>query len=276
MSNPYDDLFNEGPPKNQPAREQLPEVPIPLPQNNEPSKEELDPNNETVNPIELGKETLDEILDYNAAFNQKAEEFSKLLSELSAIDHKENTGILQYFVVIPEKGRPENLQDEKIYNALLSSKFERVIAPMAELANIHLEAIKRFNEDIDDDYYSIEQSDGVVQINKKLALEGINLQRKILADAAESLSILETALEVSEGRLRDYINTGGTNNISAAEVALLTQKRSTLTRGLLHQFDYSFFTINLLDKTALTFGVHLKETSAQYVNKLARAFEISS
>lgn len=256
MSNPYDDIFNEGTPQKQKPEEQFPDAPIPPP-NPEPSKEPLD-----------------EILELNTQFNQEAEAFSRLLSETSVIDHKENTGILQYFVVIPEKNRPDNLADERIYHGLLKRKFEAIITPMVKLATIHREAIKTFNENIDDEYYSVEQSDGQVKINKTIALDGINLQRKVLADAANHLKILDTALEVSEGRLSNYVNAGGTDNISAAELAIIAQKRTTLTRGLNHQFDYSFFTINLLDKTALTFGVHMKETSAQYLNNLSKAFAV--
>lgn len=255
MPNPYDDIFDDGTPRDQ-QDEQLPVPPTPPPTNNP------------------GKEPLDEILELNNQFNQEAEAFSRLLSDTSVIDHKENTGILQYFVVIPEKNRPDNLADERIYHALLKRKFEAIITPMVQLAKIHKAAIKTFNENIDDEYYSVEQSDGQVKINKTIALDGINLQRKVLADAASHLSILDTALEVSEGRLGNYVNAGGTDNISAAELAIITQKRTTLTRGLTHQFDYSFFATNLLDKTALTFGVHLKKTSAQYLNNLSKAFEI--
>jgi len=258
MSNPYDDIFDDesGKKQSQPPipPEALPQVPEPL--------EKATPE----------KESLDEILDNIELFNHDAEAFSKLLSETRSIDHKETKGLLQYFVIIPEKDRPENLKEEREYHNLLSRKFERIITPMVNLAKIHLQTIKIFNEDIDDSYYSVEQSDGQVKINKTLAQDGINLQRKVLADGADNLSTLETALEVSESRLSNYVNTGGINNISAAELVMITQKRTQLTSGLLHKFDYSFFTINLLDKTALTLGVHFKETSSQYINKLSKAF----
>ncbi len=105
-----------------------------------------------------------------------------------------------------------------------------------------------------------------------MAIDHINTQRKILADAAISLSILEEALSNTENRLRDYINAGGINNISRSEYEILTQKRITLTSGQQHQFDYSFFKMNLLDKTAIAMGVYLKETTSQYLDKLNKAF----
>ena len=98
------------------------------------------------------------------------------------------------------------------------------------------------------------------------------MQRKILADAAASLSILEEALANTEDRLRNYINAGGVNNISRSECEILAQKRIDLTSGKSYHFDYSFFKMNLLDKTAIAMGMYLKETTSQYLNKLNNAF----
>ena len=95
-----------------------------------------------------------------------------------------------------------------------------------------------------------------------------------MADASSDLDILKDALEDTERRIKKYINAGGGNNISEAESVMLIQKRIGLTDGRNHQFDFSFFGLNFLDKTVISFGVHMKETSSQYLGKLMTAFEI--
>jgi len=64
------------------------------------------------------------------------------------------------------------------------------------------------------------------------------------------------------------------NNISASEYEIIAQKREQLTSGREHRFDYSFFNVNLLDKTAISLGIYMKETTSQYLGKLEDAFEL--
>ena len=145
---------------------------------------------------------------------------------------------------------------------------------MKELASIHLDTVKQFNRDIDKSYYSVEKLDREVKMEKSQAVDGINLQRQILADAADDLQTLESALVDTEKRIKNYVDVGGVNNISASEIVLLKSDREGLTLGRDFQFDYSFFKINMIDKTAISLGVYLKETTAQYLGKLMTAFEI--
>jgi len=221
-----------------------------------------------------GKEPLDEILDKVKAFNDKAVPFSKLLSEVNAVDHKTYVGLSSFFINSTNKHAKDTLIEERKYHRSLMLKFEKVIVPMRELAQIHLQTVEQFNKDIDDNYYSIEKSTEIVKHDKANAMDGINLQRKILADATKSLNILEDAMVDSEYRIKPYINSGGKDNISKAEYEILLQKRNQLTLGKLHQFDYSFFTANLIDKTALSLGIYMKETTSQYLGKLFKVFEI--
>ncbi|MFK7772835.1 MAG: hypothetical protein AB8F94_11870 [Saprospiraceae bacterium] len=257
MPNPYDDIFDDsGEKKKSPEPEFTPL---------EFEDDHFDMN---------GKEPLDEILESIKTFQQQAESFSKLLSQTKAIDHKVEGNILKYFLVTNDKFDQRSLGGEKKYHELLSTKFERIIAPMRELAKLHLTTIKQFNQDIDKNYFSIEKTDHAIKSEKSMAVDGINLQRRILADASSDLDILKNALEDTERRIKKYINAGGSNNISEAESVMLIQKRSGLTDGRNHQFDFSFFGLNFLDKTVISFGVHMKETSSQYLGKLMTAFEI--
>ena len=257
MPNPYDDIFeNGGDKKKSPEPEFTPQ--------------EFDDDHFEMN----AKEPLDEILESIKKFQQQAESFSKLLSQTKAIDHKVEGNILKYFIVTNDKFDQRSLGGEKRYHELLSSKFERIIVPMRELAKLHLATIQQFNRDIDKNYFSIEKTDHAVKSEKSMAIDGINLQRRILADAASDLDILRDALSDTESRIKKYINAGGTNNISEAESVMLIQKRSALTDGKNHQFDFSFFGLNFLDKTVILLGVHMKETSSQYLGKLMTAFEI--
>ncbi|WP_378178768.1 hypothetical protein [Aquimarina sp. SS2-1] len=251
----YDDLFEEDGKKNKPT---------------DPKPEPIDFNNNHFQ--EKGKESLDEILILTKEFTTKAEPFSQLLTRTSAIDHEVEKGILDFFLVTKDKHDQGTLARERKYYMMLQAKFEEVISSMRDLGHIHLETIKQFNRDIDKDYYSVEKSDKQVQSEKEIAINHINLQRKILAEAATSLSILEEALSNTEGRLRNYIDVGGINNISASECEILSQKRNSLTSGRLHHFDYAFFKMNLLDKTAIAMGLYLKETTSQYLGKLSKVF----
>lgn len=257
MPNPYDDIFeNGGEKKKSPEPEFSPQ---------EFADDHFEMNT---------KEPLDEILESIKTFQQQAESFSKLLSQSKTIDHKVEGNILKYFIVTNDKFDQRSLGGEKKYHELLTSKFERIITPMRELAKLHLETIQQFNRDIDKNYFSIEKTDHAVKSEKLMAIDGINLQRRILADASSDLEILKNSLEDTERRIKKYINAGGSNNISEAESVILIQKRSALTDGRNHQFDFSFFGLNFLDKTVISFGVHMKETSSQYLGKLMKAFEI--
>lgn len=257
MPNPYEDIFDNDDEKK----------------SSEPlfSKEELEADDR----FDLrGKEPLEEILDTIRQFEHQAEDFSKLLSKTRAIDHKVENKIARFFYVANDKHDQRSLRGEQLYHNLLRAKFEKIISPMRSLATLHLQAVQQFNRDIDKHYYSIDKTDRDVKSDKATAVNGLNLQRKILADAATDLEILKDALTDTERRLKQYINAGGRNNISAAECEMMIQKRVTLTKGQDHQFDYSIFDINLLDKTAISFGVYLKETTTQYLGKLMMAFEI--
>jgi len=39
----------------------------------------------------------------------------------------------------------------------------------------------------------------------------------------------------------------------------ITKRRADLTDGLQHQFDYSFFKVNILDKMAIYFGIYTQK-----------------
>ncbi|GAA0711306.1 hypothetical protein GCM10009430_00660 [Aquimarina litoralis] len=255
MSSLYDDLFEEDGKNNKPK-----------------------PNKPQPSPIDDDKfqasttESLDEILALTKRFNLKAEPFSQLLTKTRAIDYEVEKGVLDFFLVANDPHDQGSLARERKYYSMLQSKFEAVIVEMRILATIHLETIKQFNQDIDKDYYSVEKTDKQIQSDKEIAIDQINIQRKILADAATSLSILEDALIATEKRLRNYIDAGGVNNISRSECEILTQKRLDLTSGTSHHFDYTFFKINLLDKAAIAMGIYLKETTAQYLDKLSTTF----
>ncbi len=251
MPNPYEDFFEEN-------KKRMEQEPPPL----DDHRFELSENY---------KEPLDEILEKVEGFNKKAEFFSRLLSEVRAVDHRVEKALVNLFFKTKDKHDKGNLADEKAYHRLLCSKFRQIVKPMRELAEIHLETVKQFNRDIDKDYYSLDKTDKRVKIDKSIAIDGINLQRKILADATEDLEILESALVNTEKRLKNYINVGGLNNISASEAAIITQKRITLTDGRDYHFNHTFFKINMLDKTAISLGMYMKETTSQYLAKLSNA-----
>lgn len=180
MANPYEDFFDNQ--KNKFNRESPKEKPDPL--------EEPDPRFP-----DNQKDALNEILENIKLFQDKANSFSKLLSTTNAVDHQIDKSIGSLFFIAKDKYDQGSLAKEKKYHALLVEKFERIIQPMKELAQIHLTIVKQFNSDIDDNYYSIEKTDREVKTEKAQAIKNINLQRKILADAAEDLEMLSEALQ---------------------------------------------------------------------------------
>ncbi len=261
MPNPYDDIFDDGGEDKKSSQPNPPEF----------SPEEFEEEDHFISD---GKEPLDEILESIRLFQQDAESFSQLLSRTRSIDHKVVSNIVRFFIVRDDPHDKRSLNGERQYHNLLRDKFSNIIVPMRALAQLHLKTIQQFNRDIDKNYFSIEKTDRDVKSDKDRAIDGMNLQRKILADGANDLEILTNALQDTERRIKKYINAGGMHNISNAEYEIIVQKRSTLTRGQDHKFDFSIFDINLLDKTAISLGVYMKETTSQYLGKLLKAFEI--
>ena len=260
MPNPYDDIFN--PDGNREKGEKKP--PIDFGTSDFEMEDYPKPD----------KDPLDEILDSIKLFTKEAESFSQLLSKMRAIDHKDEGNVLRYFFVSEDKHDKKSLSGERRYHDLLIVKFVTIITPMRDLAKLHFNTVQQFNRDIDKHYYSFDKSDRVVKSDKAQAIDGINLQRKILADAESSLEILHKGLASTERRIKKYINVGGMNNISSSEYEIIVQKRVELTSGRKHRFDYSFFNVNLLDKTAISLGIYMKETTSQYLGKLEDAFEL--
>lgn len=264
MPNPYYDILSNDEPEKKPQREEIPPSAAATPQN-----EPVDLNDPRFQ--DDGPEALDEVLDSVAIFNEKALVFSRLLSELRVVDHEVKGKLTRLFLEVDDPHQRGTLDGEKQYHELQLTKFQAIIQPMRELADLHLATVKQFNRDIDEHYYSVEKTDQVIAAEKKRAVDGINLQRKILAEATNSLQILQKGLEDTERRIRAYVNVGGENNISDAELQLLIRKREEAASGRQHGFDYAFFDVNLLDKTAISLGIYLKETSAQYLKKLGEA-----
>ncbi|WP_273443986.1 hypothetical protein [Neolewinella agarilytica] len=264
MPNPYDDILSNDEPEKTPQREETPPPAAATPQ-----YEPVDLNDPRFQ--DDGQEALDEVLGSVAVFNEKALTFSRLLSELRVVDHEVKGKLTRLFLEVDDPHQRGTLSGEKQYHELQLTKFRTIIQPMRELADLHLATVKQFNRDIDEHYYSVEKTDQVIAAEKKRAVDGINLQRKILAEATNSLQILKKGLEDTERRIRGYVNVGGKNNISDAELQLLIRQREEATSGRQHGFDYVFFDVNLLDKTAISLGIYLKETSAQYMKKLGEA-----
>lgn len=257
MPNPYDDILNDGAtdPAEQPARQ---------------SAFSIDPLNDPRFQQE-GPDDLDAILDNVRRFERLAETFSQLLSQLRAIDHQVRNKVARLFVVTEDPHRRGTLAGEKQLHELQTRKFLAIIEPMRELALLHLDIVKRYNADIDEHYYNPDKNEATVASEKTRVMDAINLQRKILADGAEDLKILRDGLADTERRIKEYINAGGVNNISRSEYELLVRKREAMSSGREHQFDYPVFDVNLLDKTAISLGIYLKETSTQYLDKLGKA-----
>jgi len=269
MPNPYDDLFDfEG-------NEKPKSRPKPPPEEKEADKEPLfepgyhyDANFDPDAP-----DALDEILALIDQFNEKAGGFSRLLSKLRVVDHQVKNKVMRMFFVTDDPHKRGTLAGEKKYHDLQSEKFLSIIVPMRELAELHLDIVKQFNREIDEHYFSADKTEREIESQKSLAMDGINLQRKILSDAAEDLHILSGGLAETERRIKGYVNKGGKNNISASEFALISRKREALSTGRNHKFDYTIFDANLLDKTAFSLGIYMKETSAQYLGKLGKALQ---
>jgi len=271
MPNPYDDILSGEEPEKKPSpREEIPDPPPP-PAAASTGYEPVDLDDPRFQ--DDGPEALDEVLESLRAFNEKALVFSRLLSELRVVDHEVKGTIARIFLEVDDPHRRGSLAGEKQYHELQMTKFRAIIEPMRELGDLHLATVKQFNRDIDEHYYSVEKTDQVIASEKKRAVDGINLQRKILGEATNSLQILNKGLVDTERRIRGYVNAGGKNNISNAELQLLERQREDLTNGREQGFDYAFFDVNLLDKTALSLGIYLKETSAQYMKKLGEAMK---
>ncbi|MBC6994077.1 hypothetical protein QWY85_15395 [Neolewinella lacunae] len=264
MPNPYDDIFNEGQPAPEPPPQPDPEPDVPSAQ---ARFSILDDDRFT----QTGPEPLDEILQNITTFNERAMVFSRLLSELRVVDHRVTSQLSRVFFAVEDPHARGTLAGERQYHALQEQKFRAIIVPMRDLAELHLLTVRQFNRDVDEHYYSAEKTERTVASETAAAIDGINLQRKILADAADSLNILTQGLVATERRIRDYVNAGGVNNISQAEYELIIRQREQLSSGREHNMDYDFFSINVLDKTAISLGIYLKETSTQYLNKLDKA-----
>lgn len=262
MPNPYEDLFDD-PEKKKPKAPADP--PVTGFDMQPPAPED------TVEP-------LDNILDKIEAFKAQGAQFSIFLSKTRAVDHREEArsehALLSLFFVTEGRQEKGSLVGEKAHFNLLQDKFRNIMDRMKDLALMHLDIVKRFNDDINKQYYSIEKDDFQVKKEIEFAVDQIQMQRRILGEATRDLNILEDALKATERRLRKWIDAGNVNNLSAAEFYLLQQNRAELTSGKLHQFDYSFFDLNMIDKLALRLGIYLKETTAQYFNQLSVAMDV--
>lgn len=219
------------------------------------------------------RESLDEVLASLQLFEREATAFSKLLSDTRAIQHKVVSLLSRIFLTNQKDPDKKSLAGERAYYRVLLKKFINIIEPMKSLAQIHRQTVAQFNRDIDEEYYSIDKEDHQIKKEKKQAIQGINLQRSILADAAADLGILADAMIATEKRMNKYVDTGNYNNISSSELKLMVNQREALTSGSDHQFQYKIFDINIIDKTVLQLGGYQKETSQQYLSKLMEAFK---
>ena len=262
MPNPYDELLSGDSDKQPKQPQRLEEEPAQVP----------DPFNDP-RFADDGPDDLDAILVKVNAFNEQAEGFSRLLSRLRVVDHEVKGKVAKLFVVSKDRHKRGSMAGEKQYHDLQSEKFIAIIVPMRKLATLHLDVVKRFNADIDEHYFNADKTEGQVESEKTIVMDAINLQRSILSDASEDLKILDGGLTDTERRLKEYVNSGGKNNISSSELGLIVRKREAMTSGRDHQFDYGVFDVNLLDKTAISLGIFMKETSTQYLDKLGKAFQ---
>lgn len=287
--NPYDDLFDNPAPDPRPERGtsretgDRPEDP----RSTSGSSAAGDPDTQStskgtpavptprfaldIGPPDEGPDDLDRILDQLKVFETEAADFSRLLSDLRVVDHAVRGKVARIFIVADDPHDRGNLAGEKQYHELQTQKFLAIIVPMRELAERHLDTVKRFNMDIDEHYFNANKNERQVESEKTRVMDGINLQRKILNEASDALRTLTAGLIDTERRIRKYVNAGGRNNISQSEYELIVRHREDLTGGHRHRFDYRIFDTNLLDKTAITLGIYLKETSAQYLRKLGEA-----
>lgn len=258
MPNPYNNLFDENAENANP-----PQTPINL------DDPRFDPAN-AVDPLEA-------LLEKITLFKQKGEQFSAFLSQTRAVDHRDeaasaNTFMALFFTTGGNHSRG-NLLGERHHYDVLQTKFRDIIGQMKNLALEHWEIVKQFNADIDKHYYSMTKDQRQVKMEIEYTVDSINLQRRILAEAARDLDILEAAMKATERRLKGYVDAGGINNLSASEHLVLTQNRQLLTNGSQYQFNYTFFNMNAVDKLAIKFGIYLKETTAQYFQKLSVALD---
>lgn len=268
--NPYEDFFESN--GNQPERKDTgKEAP-----DNFGEEENIFEENIHDKRFKNSRESLDQILDSLRLFQEKATSFSKLLSETRAIQHKVISRFSRLFFSNQKDPDKKSLAGERAYYRVLNKKFTNIIEPMKVLTEMHLQTVKLFNRDIDEDYYSIDKEDHQIKRERKQAIEGINLQRSILADAAADLTILTNALIATEKRMDRYVDIGNYNNISTSELRLLVANREDLTSGRTHKFQYEIFDINIIDKTVLQLGGYQKETSKQYLTKLKEAFHARS
>lgn len=275
MPNPYDDIFESEDEKSIDSQPDKSEIPLSeISDSNILESDTLDSDiTDGDDFVTDGKESLDEILHNIKLFQENAIAFAQLLSRTKAIDNKVANTLERLLFEVKDLSKSLDLNDERNYHKLLKKKFETIIIPMRSLAKIHLDTVQQFNRDIDKEYFSVEKSDKAVESERSTVIHNINIQRKILGDGANDLSTLKDALEACEDRMENFINAGGNNNISTAEWEIIVQDRLTLTRGQDHQFDFSVFTINMLDKTAISLGLYMQETSSQYFGKVMKAFE---
>lgn len=261
MPNPYSDLFDDNADPNQP-----PPPPVNL------DDPRFDPGT-IVDPLEA-------ILGKLAAFKEKGEQFSGFLSRTRAVDHRDEANSANSFLALfinTGGGHDQgNLVEERRHYELLQRKFRDIISQMKTLALEHWDMVKMFNADIDKHYFSLTKDALQVKTDIEHTVDSINLQRRILSEAARDLEILADAMKATERRLKGFIDAGGVNNLSASEHLVLTQNRQQLTNGAEHQFNYAFFDMNMLDKLAIRFGVYMKETTAQYFQKLSAALFVAS
>ena len=260
-TNPYDDLLSgEGPDTPRPSSDgDGPAVPDPL---NDPRFQDD------------GPEALDVVLVEVDAFSERAADFARLLSELGAVDHRVVSPVKRLFVQTEDVHRRGTLDGERQYHLLQEKKFRLIIESMRELAERHQSALSRYLHDVDEHYYSPNRTDQQLAADRKRVENEINLQRKVLGEGAEHLDILARGLADTERRVKTYVNSGGQENISQSEFDLLVRNRKELTAGRQHQFDYTFFDVNLIDRTALTLGLFVPETSGQYLRGLGEIFKL--
>lgn len=276
MPNPYDDILSgdsPDPPRSSKTDPEPAAAPQEPPQKPQALFSDPDPLNDPRFQDD-GPEALDEILTELDAFRTKADAFSRLLSELRVIDHKADSSVKRLFLQTDDPHVRGTLLGEKQYHILQAKKFRMIIEPMRTMAEEHLALATSFNRDVDEHYFSVEKTDREIESGKKQAMDGIILQRKILGEATDSLQILEGGLEDTERRLKGYVNAGGRNNLSQSEYEMIVRNREELTSGREHKFEYEFFDVNLLDKTALSLGIFMKETSNQYLSGLGKIFNV--
>jgi len=213
MPNPYDDLFNNGDENQKDPQDR----PLDLTDSELGEKDNFKTD---------GKEPLDEIVENIQRFDKEAEAFAKLLSRTKAIDHKVMTSVERILFMELKPKEELTLIEEREYHHLLRKKFEAIINPMRNLAKIHLEVVQQYNTDIDAEYFSTEKTDHTVNSEKSSVVNNINIQRKILADASDDLTILKDALEVAKKELVNILMRAETIIFPGQNMKLLFKKES--------------------------------------------------